>query len=198
MRKTAILIAALAGLSAGSQAHAEESAGYMGVGFSAIWSNGGSVYSDTVNENVTSGGKIYGGYQWGPMGMEISYNHLGTYDSLFAGALVSQMKTSAIALAGIYTAPIAPGFNLSAKVGLAFTEAKHSCVSLCGTGTPSNVDTKELGLSGLIGLGVGMRMSNDLEVRVDFDHFGSVHHKVDLTKFTTGYDIMSVSLKITF
>lgn len=149
MRKTAILIAALAGLSAGSQAQAEESATYMGIGFSGIWSNGGSVYSNTVNENVTSGGKIYGGY-------------------------------------------------LSAKVGLAFTEAKHSCVSLCGTGTPSNVDTKARGLSGLIGLGVGMRMSEDLEIRVDLDHFGSVHHKVDLTKFTTGYDVMSVSLKITF
>ncbi len=99
MRKTAILIAALAGLSAGSQAQAEESAGYVGAGFSGIWSNGGSLYINTVNENVTSGGKIYGGYQWGPMGMEISYNHLGTYDILFAGAKYAQMKTSAIALA---------------------------------------------------------------------------------------------------
>ncbi|MDA1117702.1 MAG: hypothetical protein O2979_06780 [Proteobacteria bacterium] len=53
-------------------------------------------------------------------------------------------------------------------------------------------------MSGLIGLGVGMRMSNDLEVRVDFDHFGGVHHQVDLTEFKAGYDVMSVSLKITF
>lgn len=72
------------------------------------------------------------------------------------------------------------------------------CVTLCGAGSPANVDTKKRALSGLIGLGVGMRMSNDLEVRVDFDHFGGVHHQVDLTEFKAGYDVMSVSLKITF
>ncbi len=43
-----------------------------------------------------------------------------------------------------------------------------------------------------------MRMSEDLEIRVDFDHFGAVHHKVENLKFTEPYDVMSVSLKITF
>ena len=198
MRTTAILIAALAGMLAGTPVQAEENAGYIGIGYSSNWSNGGSLYVNTVNENVTSGGKFYGGYQWGRMAMELSYNNLGTYDIVFAGAKYAQMKTSAIGLAGVYTAPLAPGFNLSAKLGLAFTSAKHGCVALCGTGTPANVDTKKRGLSGLIGLGVGTTMSEDLEIRVDFDHFGGVHHQIDVTQFKEAYDVLSVSLKITF
>ncbi|MDA1117703.1 MAG: hypothetical protein O2979_06785 [Proteobacteria bacterium] len=58
MRKTAILVAALAGMLAGTPVQAEENAGYIGIGFSSNWSNGGSLYFNTVNEDVTSGGRI--------------------------------------------------------------------------------------------------------------------------------------------
>lgn len=199
MKRSGILIAALAGMLIASQAQAQRPGVYIGIGGTSNWSHGGAVYNDTVNEDVSAGGKIYAGYRWDRFAMELGFNHLGKYEQSFLGAQISEMETRAVAISGVYTFPVAPGYTLGAKVGLAFTEAQYTCVSLCGVGgPPRNVDTKKRGMAGVAGLLLGMNLTQSLMVRIDFEHVGNVKHQVDLTEFNEAYDVLGVSLQLNF
>ena len=61
-----------------------------------------------------------------------------------------------------------------------------------------NVDTTKRGLSGTIGLGIGALITQNLSMRIDFDHIGDVKHQVDRTEFNDGYDVFSVNLQLRF
>lgn len=202
MKRTAILIAALAGLllTAQAQAQAPGKGIYFGIGGGTVWSKGGQVYADTVNEDASTSGKVYAGYMsddnWG---MELGLHSLGRYEIEFANAKISDMKTTALTVAGVYTRPLFDtGYNVNMRLGLAFTDARYTCASSCGVGTPANVDTKKRGISGTIGLGIGALITQNLSMRVDFDHFGDVRHQVDFTEFNESYDVFSVSLQLRF
>lgn len=205
MKRTAILIAALAGLllTLQAQAQAPGQGFYFGGGIGTVWSKGGQVYNDTINEDASPGGKVYAGYMstdyWG---MEVGLHSLGRYDTEFNNAKISDMKTTAISVAGVYTRPLFDtGYNVNVRLGLAFTNAQYTCVSLCGpTSTPglANVDSKKRGVSGTFGLGVGAKLTQALSMRLDFDHFGAVKHKVDLTEYGEFYDVLSVNLQLQF
>lgn len=202
MKRAAILIAALAGLLLTAQANAQAPGQgfYMGLGGGTVWSKGGQVYNDTVNEDASPGGKVYLGYMstdsWG---MELGLHSLGRYDTEFANAKISDMRTSALSVSGVYTQPLFDsGYNINVRLGLAFTEAKYTCASSCGAGTPANVDSNKRGISGTIGLGIGAKLSQAISVRVDFDHFGDVHHRVDFTEFNESYDVLSASVQVLF
>ena len=156
MKKAAILIAALAGLLLTAQASAQAPGQgfYIGGGGGTVWSKGGQIYSDTVNEDASLGGKVFGGYMatdsWG---VELALHSLGRYDTEFANAKVSDMRTTALSVSGVYTQPLFnSGFNVNVRVGLAFTEAKYTCASSCGSGIPANVDTRYRGVAGTIEL----------------------------------------------
>jgi outer membrane protein with beta-barrel domain len=202
MKKTAVLIAALAGLllTAQAQAQAPGQGVYLGLSGSTVWTKGGMVYDDTVNEDTKPGGKIYGGYMstdnWG---VELGLHYLGTYDIKFANVKISDMQTAALSAVGVYTQPLFDtGFNVNLRFGLAFTEAKYTCVSSCGVGVPANVSTTVRGVSGTGGLGIGAKLSQAISVRVDFDHFGGIKHQVNLTEYSAGYDILSASVQVHF
>lgn len=205
MKRTAILFAALAGLLLTSQAQAQApgKGTYLGLGFGSVWTDAGMIYNDTVNEDTSAGGKIYGGYMWNDSwGMEVGLHSLGRYDVEFGGAKISDVKTKALSVSAAYTRPLFDwGYNVNVRFGLAFTDAKYTCASLCGTGTTPgllNVSSRKRGTSGTIGLGVSARLSEDFSMRIDFDHFGSVHHQVDLTEYRDSYDVLSVSLQVLF
>jgi hypothetical protein len=205
MKRTAILFAALAGLllTAPAQAQAPGKGYYMGLGVGTVWTDAGGIYNDTVNEDISAGGKIYGGYMWSDSwGMEVGLHSLGRYDVEFGGAKISDLKTTALSVTGVHTQPLFDwGYNINLRLGLAFTDAKYTCVSLCGTGTTPgllNVSSKRRGVSGTFGLGVSAKLSEDFSLRVDFDHFGSVHHQVDLTEYRDAYDVLSASLQLQF
>jgi opacity protein-like surface antigen len=202
MKRTAILIAALAGLLVTAQASAQAPGQgfYVGLGGGTVWSKGGQVYNDTVNEDASPGGKIYLGYMsTEDFGMEIGLHSLGRYDTEFASAKISDMRTAALSISGVYTRPLFDtGYNVNVRLGLAFTEAKYTCASSCGIGSPANVDTNKRGVAGTIGLGIGARLTQAISVRVDFDHFGDVKHRVDLTEFNESYDVLSASVQVLF
>ena len=202
MKKAAILIAALAGLLLTAQASAQAPGQgfYIGAGGGTVWSKGGQIYSDTVNEDASLGGKVFAGYMatdsWG---MELALHSLGRYEAEFANAKIADMRTTALSVSGVYTQPLFnSGFNVNVRVGLAFTEAKYTCASSCGLGIPANVDTRYRGVAGTIGLGIGAKITQALSMRVDFDHFGNVKHQVDLTEFNEPYDVLSASLQLLF
>jgi len=202
MNRTAILIAALAGLllAAQAQAQAPGQGLYIGLGVGTVWSKGGQIYNDTVNEDASPGGKAYIGYMsndnWG---MEFGLHALGEFEAKFGGAKIADMKTNALSISGVYTQPLfASGYNVNVRLGLAFTDARYTCASLCGSGTPANVDTKKRGTSGTIGIGIGAKITQALSMRVDFDHFGSVKHQVDATEFNESYDVLSANLQLLF
>lgn len=205
MKRTAILFAALAGLflAAQAQAQAPKKGYYLGAAYNSVWTDAGGVYNDTVNEDTSPGGKIYGGYMWSDnWGMELGLQSLGKYESFFNGAKISELKTNAVSVSSVYTQPLFDwGYNVNVRFGLAFTEAKYACVSLCGTGTTPgllNVSTKNRGVSGTFGIGVSAKLTESLGMRVDYDHIGNVHHKVDLTEYRDGYDTFGVSLQLLF
>jgi opacity protein-like surface antigen len=199
MKKAAILIAALAGLllAAQAQAQAPGQGFYLGGGIGTVWSDGGSIFSTTVNEDASPGGKIYFGYmQDENWGMEIGIHSLGKYESQLAGVPSDEFKTAAVSISGVYTKPLFDtGYNVNVRLGLAFTQAEYRCLSACTSLLP---DTKKRGVSGTIGLGIGAKLTQALSMRVDFDHFGSVKHAVGTTEYNESYDVLSANLQLLF
>lgn len=181
MKRTAILIAALCSALLATQAQAQAPGGkgfYMGIGYGTVWTDGGQIYSNTVNEDASGAGKVYAGYMMSDTwGMEVSLQSLGRYDVEFNNAKISDLKTRALAFTAAYTRPLFDwGYNVNVRFGLAFTEAKYTCASLCGpSATPglANVDSNKKGVSGTFGLGVAAKLSENFSARVDYDHFGN-------------------------
>jgi hypothetical protein len=199
VKKTAILIAALAGILLASHAQAQEPGqGYFGASYGAVWSDGASPYGNTLDDGKSGGFKFYGGSMWDRFGLEVGYYDLGTYDVKFGAAKIAETKTSAIAVSGVLATPLGGGYSIHGKLGLAFTQAAFSCIALCGTGSPVLADTKKRGTSGLLGLGIGAKLGQDVMMRIDFEHFGNVHHQISTTAYNDAYDILSVSVQFNF
>lgn len=198
MKRTAVLIAALTGALLAPHAQAQQSGpgGYIGFGYGSVWSDGGSFFSNTINEDTVAGGKVYVGFMTNAnWGMELGLHSLGKFDSFLLGVKSDQFKTTAVSVAGVYTTPLGAGYAFHGRLGLAFTSAEYDCLQACG-GTV--FDAKKRGTSGMFGLGVGARLWQNLEMRIDFDHFGSVHHQVGNAEYKDSYDVFSVNLVVLY
>lgn len=199
MKRTAILIAVLAGTLLASQARAQEPGqGYFGVGYGAVWTDGASPYGNTFDEDTVGGAKIYGGSMWDRFGLELGFYSLGKYDVDFGGAKIADTRTMALAVSGVLATPLGGGFSFHGKLGLAFTQSEISCNGACVAATPTLVNTTTRGTSGLLGLGIGAKLGQNVLVRADFEHFGNVHHQIGTFEYTDGYDIFSVSVQFNF
>lgn len=199
MKRTAILVAALAGLLLTATAHAQApgQGAYLGIGYGSVWSKGGTFFDNTVNEDTVAGGKIYAGYMTSQyLGLEVGLHHLGRYDVFLLGTKTDEFRTTAVSVAGVLSVPVGGGYYFNGRLGLAFTNVEYDCLEFCGVSP--NIDTKKRGTSGLLGLGLGARLGQGAEVRIDFDHFGSVHHAVDNIEYKDSYDILSVNLVLLF
>jgi hypothetical protein len=196
VKRTAILIAALAGALLASHAQAQQG-GYVGIGYGSVWSNGGSFFSNTINEDTVAGGKIYAGYMTSEyLGLEIGLHNLGKYEVFLLGTKTDEFKTTAVSVAGVLSVPVGGGYSFNGRLGLAFTNVEYDCLQGCGVAPL--VDTKKRGTSGLLGLGLGAKLGQSAEVRIDFDHFGRVHHAVGNTEYKESYDVLSVNLVLLF
>lgn len=200
MKRTAILIAALAGTLLASQVQAQEPGqGYFGIGYGAVWTEGASPYPNTIDEGTAGGFKVYGGSMWERFGIELGLYGLGKYDVSLGGVKIADTQTSAIAVSGVMATPLGGGYSFHGKVGLAFTQAEIACNGACTAGLgPPLSDTKKRGTSGLLGLGLGAKLGQDIMMRVDYEHFGTVHHQVGTFAYNAGYDIFSVSVQFNF
>lgn len=199
MKRTAILIAALCGafLASQAQAQAPGQGFYMGIGYGTVWSDGGSFYTTTVNEDTSAGGKLYAGYMSNDnFGMEVGIHSLGKYEVFLSpgGVKSDEFKTTAISVSGVYTKPLFDwGYNVNVRLGLAFTNVEYDCLAACVFS-----DTKKRGISGTIGLGVGAKLTQSLSVRVDYDHIGNVQHAVGPNEYRDFYDVFSANLQVQF
>ena len=199
MKRTAILIAALAGALLASHAQAQEPGqSYFGIGYGAVWSKGASPYDNTLDEDTSEGAKIYAGSMRDRFGIEIGYYNLGKYDVNFGGAKIAETNTSAIAVSAVMATPLGGGYSLHAKLGLAFTQHEIECPGACVPASPTLANTKKRGTSGLLGLGVGALMGQNVLVRIDFEHIGNVHHATSTFEYKEAYDMLSVNLQFNF
>lgn len=205
MKTIGTIIALLAGVLLGGQAFAQAPGqSYFGASFGSVWTDGGSPYSiNVVNEETSTAFKaVAGNMLWNQVGLEVGYYNLGTYETVFTGTNQPFMEaeTSAFTVNGVYTTPLGPGYAFHAKAGLAFTLYEASCrdAAVCATSTPVMVNTKNRGVSGMLGIGISANLAKDVAVRVDFEHIGSVHEAVGSTDFKDGYDFLSVGLQFNF
>lgn len=196
MKRTAILIAALAGALLAPYAQAQQPGqAYVGVGYGAVWTDGASPFTNTVDEDTEGGGKIYAGRMWNRFGLEVGYYNLGKYDVSFGGAKIAETETTAIAVSGVMATPLGGGFSFHAKLGLAFTQHEIECPGVCVASSPQLINTKKRGTSGLLGVGLGAQLSGSVLVRVDYEHIGNVHHAVGSFEYRDAYDMLSVNLQ---
>ncbi|HEX5092207.1 MAG TPA: outer membrane beta-barrel protein [Burkholderiales bacterium] len=199
MKKIGMLFALLAGALLAAQAQAQASGQwYIGAGGGSVWSDGASPYPDTQDDGVATGYKVYGGAIGENWGMELGYYHFGAYDVNFNNVKVAESSLESVVPAIVYAMDFYTGYVFHAKLGIAFTQYKYTCVSSCGVGVPANLTTKETGLSGMWGLGVGARFTKNFEMRMDWEHFGAVHEAVNTTTFKDAYDMFSVSAQLNF
>ena len=199
----ATMIAALVGMLAGFHAHAQSSTAYMGASVGAVWTDAAnsvaSISGGVHDEGVPNGFKVFGGRIRDNFGIEFAYYNLGKYDIVTAGtgALLDQLETRALAVSGVYSAPLGQGYNFIAKLGIAFTEAQYDCRTGCGVAP--FIDTKRRGNAGLIGLGITSQVSTNVALRMEFEHIGSIRHAMSNTVFfNDGYDMFSVGFHLTF
>ena len=200
MRRTAILIAALTGVLFAPHAPSQEiGESYFGVGYGVVWSDSASPYPQTLDDGTAAGGKIYGGSMGDRFGIELGLYSLGKFDVNLLGAKLAETATTAVAVSGVMATPLGGGYSFHAKLGLAFTQAEFTCSGAqCATLSPVGVNTKKRGTSGLLGLGIGARLGQNVIMRVDFEHFGNVHHQIGTFAYNDGYDIFSVSAQFNF
>jgi len=199
MKTIGTLFALLAGALLAAQAQAQAPGQwYIGAGGGSVWSDGASPYDDTSDDGVAVGFKVYGGAVGEHWGMELGYYHLGPYDVKFNNVKVSESKLQSVATSIVYTGEFYPGYLFHAKLGVAFTQYRYTCVSSCGAGNPPNLNTKENGLSGIWGLGIGARFTQSFEMRMDWEHIGSAHEAVSTQTFKDAYDMFSVSAQLNF
>jgi hypothetical protein len=202
VKRSVILFAALAGLLAGSQVHAQAPGFYFGL-------SGGAATTDATNSVATqtfgvhddktpNAYKIYGGRMWDDYGLEFAYYNLGKYKFLagFAGPVQDELQTSALAVSGVYSKALGQGYYFNAKAGIAFTLAEYDCKLGCGV--PPFIDTQRRGNSGLLGLGVAMRASQSLFFRIEYEHIGAVQHAISNIRFKNAYDLFSIGLMAQF
>lgn len=199
MKRTAILIAALAGALLASHAQAQEPGqSYFGIGYGAATTDGTSPYDNTLDEDTAGGFKIYGGSMSERFGIELGFYNLGKYDVNFGGAKIAETKTAAVAVSGVLATPLGGGYSFHAKLGLAFTQSEIECAGACVPASPTLANTKKRGTSGLLGIGLGARLGQNVLARIDYEHFGSVHHQTGTFEYTDGYDLLSVNLQFNF
>ena len=158
-----------------------------------------SITGGTHDKSVPNGGKVFGGYMWDRWGVELAYYYLGKYDFLNApavGQIQDQLETRAVTMAGVYEAQMAPTMSLFFRAGLAITRTQYDCKLGCGS--PPFLDTKKTATSGMGGVGLGFRLTQRSSVRLEWEHFGSVHHAVANQEFKDAYDLFSLGVRLMF
>lgn len=205
MKKNLVVACALVALAVSAPVAAQmqgAGGGYFGIGgltahtdnardFAFVYLPPGSS-ADTRADGL----KVYGGYLfWGPFGVELGYYDLGRYEVRTGATQSDEFEVSAFTVSGVFTTPLGPHFYFSGKLGLAFTSADYRCFSTCGG---NFVDTGESNVAGVLGAGLGWRITRNLSLRADYESIGPVRHAVGLITADYHYQALSVSLQADF
>lgn len=198
MKRCLMLLAACAaGIAAPVQAQMD-GGGFFGVGALTAQTDNARefarAYGATSADRSAGGVKIYGGYLWRLVGVEAAYYDLGTYDVRTGTAKSDDFSVTAVTVSGVIAVPLGPSFYLNGRLGIAFTSADYRCFQFCA----GLVDTSESGVAGLIGGGIGWRITRNLSLRADYESIGPVSHAVGLVSAEYHYQALSVSLQADF
>ena len=198
MRKILPLLAALAAACLMTPAQAQSPGGYAGVGIMSVTTDNASEFAAvnaTSGERTATGLKVYGGYMWNRFGVEAGYYDLGSYDVFTGGAKTDEFATTATAVSAVFAMPFANQFAFNAKLGIAFTSADYTCISLC---TSSIFSSSKSGIAGLFGAGVGWRPAQNFTLRADLEIFSDILHRAGVFEAYYPYSAFSVSGQFNF
>ncbi len=110
--------------------------------------------------------RVAGGYQFTPMwGAEVSYGDYGKASAGTGFGLSVDWHLSGLQISGTGTFPIASGFSLIGKLGIAQTDLK-----LSGGGTSISATSTKLA----IGIGAQYDFTNNISARGQYEDLGNV------------------------
>jgi len=210
MNKPALLAALLgtAFLATAAQAQTQAPApaavrtegGYFGVGVMSVTSEAAktiaAAFAGASAESNTTGYKLYGGYMWGNWGVELGYYDMGKAEVKIAGATSDTLESKAATLAAVYSAPFAGKGMVHLKAGAAHVSSEYNCVSLCGGNL---VNSEKTSTPLFVGIGLGWRLSQGIQLRLDFERMSDVVYVVGTAgEFEGPIEIMSLSAQFNF
>jgi OOP family OmpA-OmpF porin len=118
-------------------------------------------------------GKLYGGYRLSPyLSIEAQYLDLGKSTAKYAGTAGTakeDYRVHALSLAAVGSLPVSDSVSLFAKAGPAVATAKTE-VSSAALGVSASSRRTVL----LAGIGATVRLSQNLEVRAEYERLGQV------------------------
>ncbi|MBN9408844.1 MAG: porin family protein [Burkholderiales bacterium] len=153
---------------------------------------------DTSTESH-GGWKLLGGYQidstWG---VEAQYLSLGKgkYDAPGLGNITFKTRSFAVAATG--RLPLADGFSLLGKLGVAHHRFSQDWVDLV---TPDSGTDKSSKTTALIGIGAEYAINTNLSLRAEYEYFGKATVYEDPSVGETGkarLSLLSVGLRYRF
>jgi len=178
MRKFAIAALVALGLVA-APAFAADTGPYIGAGVGQF-----NVQLDDLDfDEGDVGFKIFGGYnflKW--LGAEVAYIDGGTAEDKYSdpdlGSAKVGIDVSAFTLAGVGTLPIGDMFELYGKLGMAFWDGDLRvsasgliCDELAAEGLPCSETGSESGEDFYWGIGAGVNLGENFNVRVEYEAF---------------------------
>ena len=178
MRKFAIAALVALGLVA-APAFAADTGPYFGAGVGQF-----NVQLDDLDfDEGDVGFKIFGGYnflKW--LGAEVAYIDGGTAEDKYSdpdlGSAKVGIDVSAFTLAGVGTLPIGDMFELYGKLGMAFWDGDLRvsasgliCDELAAEGLPCSETGSESGEDFYWGIGAGVNLGENFNVRVEYEAF---------------------------
>ena len=200
MKKTAFLLALLAGALLAAQANAQ--GGYAGAGVLQVSTNNAEDFAAFFigpggsADGSANGFKVYAGYQWpARFGIEAGYYDLGTYEVSTFGVKTDEFATTAFVISGTYAMPIGTSVDINFKLGIAFTDADYTCLTGCGYPFISSGRSSS---AGLFGAGVGWRLAPHFGLRADFEYFTGVEHSAAGSFGIYDYATWSLSGEVRF
>jgi hypothetical protein len=139
--------------------------------------------------------KVYGGYLWNRVGVEVGRYDLGSYDVFNGGVKSDEFSTSATTVSGVYAMPIGNQIVFNAKAGLAFTEVDYTCITGCSA---TLFSSSKSSIAGLFGAGVGWRPAPNFTLRADVEVFSGVLHRAGVFEEYYPYSALSISGQFNF
>lgn len=212
-KSSTIAAAALAALLASGQAAAQNSGWYVGGGFATTKAD--FVRRDFTTTSLATGtytaedddftGRIFGGYRVAPnWAVEVGIASLGTYKHRFNNAgnvAVYDYNASALTVAAVAHLPIAGGFSLNGRAGMAFTAAELRLRRDNGTANPPICpdnwwynDCTSQSTNFYWGLGAQFDVNPRWGIRLDYDNYGEVGEEFETGRAT----IESLSVSAVF
>ncbi len=146
--------------------------------------------------------KIFGGYQFNPVGaLELSYVNLGkvSFDAsgtvaLTPSSLHGEWKADGVALEGVATLPVTRRFGFLARIGFFNWNAE---LTASGSGYYAGYGSvSDSGTDLTYGVGIKLDLPNQLGLRAEWQRFQDVGN--DSTTGRSDVDLLSVSVLVRF